>query len=413
MALTDDLISYWTLDEASGSRADSHSTNHLTDINTVTQEAGLINNAARFTRANTERLTSTAAALDLATTDSWSFSAWVRPTGSFSGYYTLVNDGSTGDRKAYLLLVIGTGRVWRWSGFDSGLAVADSAWSHVVYTFTSGGVNTGTERFYVNGVAGGTRTGAVPAPGAGSFVLGATGAVDHYLDGRMDEVGFWRRAITAAEVAQLYNSGAGFAYPLAVPQTVFSLGPSGSTINLADATKYHVVAEGISARPSRRRTVVPISGRDAARLVYSQAETLELAVGLYVTGATHDAFIANWREIVAQLRLAREYALDGVGSPVEFTVQWANAAAPLVYDVLDGEFPPPPALTNPVVASGQFYDAVLTLLCQPYGRAAAAAAPSDQTLTNDTTGWTPAALPGDTRARPPVCACGTARRVRP
>ena len=34
------LVSYWNLDEASGTRNDSHSTNHLTDNNTVTNAAG-------------------------------------------------------------------------------------------------------------------------------------------------------------------------------------------------------------------------------------------------------------------------------------------------------------------------------------------------------------------------------------
>lgn len=40
MALTDNLISWWSLDEASGTRYDSHGTNHLTDNNTVSSEAG-------------------------------------------------------------------------------------------------------------------------------------------------------------------------------------------------------------------------------------------------------------------------------------------------------------------------------------------------------------------------------------
>ena len=56
MALTDSLISFWELGEASGARADSHGTNHLTDNNTVTQVAGKVGDAAQFTRANSEFL---------------------------------------------------------------------------------------------------------------------------------------------------------------------------------------------------------------------------------------------------------------------------------------------------------------------------------------------------------------------
>ena len=57
MALTDSLISYWKLDEASGNATDSHGTNTLTDTNTVTSVAGKINTARYFTNANTEFFT--------------------------------------------------------------------------------------------------------------------------------------------------------------------------------------------------------------------------------------------------------------------------------------------------------------------------------------------------------------------
>lgn len=43
--LNSSLISYWELNEPSGTRNDSHGTNHLTDNNTVTTSAGLILNA--------------------------------------------------------------------------------------------------------------------------------------------------------------------------------------------------------------------------------------------------------------------------------------------------------------------------------------------------------------------------------
>lgn len=46
------LIAHWKLDEASGTRNDSHGTNHLTDNNTVTTAtAKLGTNAAQFTAA--------------------------------------------------------------------------------------------------------------------------------------------------------------------------------------------------------------------------------------------------------------------------------------------------------------------------------------------------------------------------
>ena len=56
--LLTNLQAWYTLDEASGTRADSSGNgNSLTDVNTVTQAAGKLTNAAQFTRANSERLT--------------------------------------------------------------------------------------------------------------------------------------------------------------------------------------------------------------------------------------------------------------------------------------------------------------------------------------------------------------------
>jgi hypothetical protein len=58
----------------------------------------------------------------------------------------------------------------------------------------STGVNSTAEIFYM-----GNRLGSWPT--------------DYYLDGMLDEVGFWKRLLTPAEVAARYNGGAGNTYP--------------------------------------------------------------------------------------------------------------------------------------------------------------------------------------------------------
>src|SRR5437868_1055887 len=50
------LVSYWPLNETSGTRLDVHGANHLTDNNTVTRALGIRNEAGQFTRANSEYL---------------------------------------------------------------------------------------------------------------------------------------------------------------------------------------------------------------------------------------------------------------------------------------------------------------------------------------------------------------------
>src|SRR5262245_62023817 len=52
MALTDNIVAYWTLDEASGTRNDSVGSNHLTDVNSTPSGTGKINNGADFNGSN-------------------------------------------------------------------------------------------------------------------------------------------------------------------------------------------------------------------------------------------------------------------------------------------------------------------------------------------------------------------------
>ena len=56
MALTDNLIAFWELEEASGTRNDAHGSNHLTDNNTVAQGTGKVGNCADFELDNSEYL---------------------------------------------------------------------------------------------------------------------------------------------------------------------------------------------------------------------------------------------------------------------------------------------------------------------------------------------------------------------
>ncbi len=53
---TGNLAAWWSFDEASGARNDSHGSSHLTDNNTVTSAAGKKSNAASFASANAEYL---------------------------------------------------------------------------------------------------------------------------------------------------------------------------------------------------------------------------------------------------------------------------------------------------------------------------------------------------------------------
>ena len=80
---SDDLVSYWSCDETSGSRVDSHGTNDLTDNNTVGYVEGVIGNACYFNGANSEYLSINDASQSGLDDDvDYSLSFWLHEQGS-------------------------------------------------------------------------------------------------------------------------------------------------------------------------------------------------------------------------------------------------------------------------------------------------------------------------------------------
>ena len=74
--------------------------------------------------------------------------------------------------------------------------------------------STGTGTFYMDGVSQGTLTANnVNTLPAKQFAVGSDQASNQAAYCKVDETNIWNRALTLAEITQLYNSGAGKAYP--------------------------------------------------------------------------------------------------------------------------------------------------------------------------------------------------------
>jgi hypothetical protein len=217
------LISYWKLEEASGTRADAvtASGNDLTDNNTVTQNPGIIANAAQFTRVNTEYL-SHADNASLSTGDiDYTVAAWVY-LDSKPGNMGIIAKDSGGANREYVLQYTNASvrfvfTVLDTAGSTIGLVTANTfgapstgtwylvvAWHDSVNNLVGISVNGGT--------ADTAATTGVPADKTATFYIGADQAVSNW-DGRIDEVGFWKKVLTATERTNLYNGGAGRTYP--------------------------------------------------------------------------------------------------------------------------------------------------------------------------------------------------------
>jgi Concanavalin A-like lectin/glucanases superfamily len=218
----DSLVAYWKLDEASGTRFDSHGTNHLADINTVAQAAGRVGNAALFTPANNEALRAPdSASLSMGSNTAFTVALWVyfnvNPGASDLRALFSKDDGA-GQREYYayhtanqLLFAVFTP-----AGVHTPLvkitALSIGTWYFVCCWYDRASLNS-----QING--GAISTVAFTAgvkDGTSAFELGRAQQLStRILDGRLDECGIWKRALSAAERSHLYDSGAGRTYPLA------------------------------------------------------------------------------------------------------------------------------------------------------------------------------------------------------
>ena len=232
MALIDNLISYWKLDEASGTREDAHSTNDLTDNNTVLAAAGIINDGADFESANTESLSITDAAQSgLAITGDLSISLWTKlesALGADEGRQ-FISKAVAGQRSYSFLLESFGGNFIDFSVSDDGTAnsTAQKTWEpsagvfyHVAVTYDA---SAGEVKFYIDGSQLSTTVTGMPTSifdSTTAFYIGVFGTgTGSPFDGIIDEVGIWNKVLTDAEVTELYNGGAGLAYPLTISST--------------------------------------------------------------------------------------------------------------------------------------------------------------------------------------------------
>jgi hypothetical protein len=215
---TANLVSWWSLDETSGTRNDSFSTNHLTDNNTVTYATGKIGNAAQFASANSEYLSiADNAAVSMGDID-FTLCGWSYLTDT-GGYHELFGKFGSSVYE-YTVLYHSAANRFRFyvsnDGTNTSYVTADNygavsanqwayvcAWHDAVANTINIQVNDGTvnSASYSTGVYN----------GAASFMIGARQSAFYYT-GNLDEVALYKKVLSADEKTWLYNSGNGRAF---------------------------------------------------------------------------------------------------------------------------------------------------------------------------------------------------------
>lgn len=238
MALTDGIIAYWNFDQTTGNLLDQTDNNYdASPNNTPNQSAtGIISTAWDFDEGSDET-----ADVDIdfvtdnagATVYDGTISIWFKADAG-SDDARLIHYGASNisygvgfyQSKIYIECYY-FGNILNVQ-FDDVLTLDGSTWNHIIWTSDE----TDGQKFYLNGSAttAVTYNAGAQTTDACFFTCADASATNCVLaennnksgfwqyNGIMDEFGVWDRALSAAEAAEIWNSGAGLTYP-------FSSGP--------------------------------------------------------------------------------------------------------------------------------------------------------------------------------------------
>lgn len=233
MVTTTNLVSYWKLDEASGNAEDSHGSNDGTVSGCTYGETGILNDAYSFDGNDYIDMPSSNTIFG-ANPDEWSVNLWIKTSTTaddhiWSAYENVKHPGLIRiDASADIVVDIYDGSTN--TQLKKAGTYNDNAWHMLTMTVDK---NADSIHLYVDGVDEDDDTlpsitdytnddniqiGRYPFSGGGG-----------YYEGIVDEISAWDKTLTSSDVSDLYNSGAGLAYP-------FSTGTN-MQINIGDAWK--------------------------------------------------------------------------------------------------------------------------------------------------------------------------------
>jgi hypothetical protein len=205
MALTDNLLAFYKLNDLTDSSGNG---NTLTNNGDVTFSSGKIGNAAVFDGSN-NYLQGPSGILPTSTSD-YALSLWVNfASASAPDAIMLISSVGIGGFCLYYAV--------NWYG-PVGLAVSkygvsdtrfnwtptENTWHHVVINKVADDVSV-----LINGTLIGTNN-FNPGFDDKDLAIGGVWEASQSLNGSIDAVGVWSRALSEAEVAELYNSGTGY-----------------------------------------------------------------------------------------------------------------------------------------------------------------------------------------------------------
>jgi hypothetical protein len=244
-----DLISWWR-GESNG--LDSADGNNGTLTGGVAFGSGVVGQA--FVLNGTNAYLNVPSSPSLKLTGPFTAEAWVkylRTSGTYSSVL-VVAKGVDGEGPVDWAMGVSPNRKLRphvnvggtWVYFDCATTLNTNTWYHVAMVYS--GTNLSG---YVNGVLDGAQavSGALQASDY-SLKIGAYSPVNGYYSkgffpGQLDEVSLYRRALSASEIAALYNAGSAGKCVASLPPVIVTQ-PVNQAVNVGGTTTFSVTANG-------------------------------------------------------------------------------------------------------------------------------------------------------------------------
>ena len=201
------LVSYYKMDDASGSATDSIGSNDLTETSgTIASTTGVVNDARDFESGDTEYFEiadGSQSGLDL--TSDFTLMAWVKRE-SLPDESRIIDKWVT-NTGYFLQLNVTTGAVVLGMGAEANLtgatSTSDSVWYHAAGVYTQA-----TRQVYLDAVLDNSTAGTTNvADTAQNFRIGANASPALYFDGPIDEAIVANRYFRPEEIKTLYIKG--------------------------------------------------------------------------------------------------------------------------------------------------------------------------------------------------------------
>jgi len=361
------LVAWWGMNEAGGTRNDSFSTNHLTDTNTVDPIAKQ-GNAADFEKDNLEYLSvPSSSQLQMSTSDVY-VGAWIKAEDTMVSNPNVISKLGTDSGKEFNLRVLPSGvvqfLVYDTTGNNYTIASTTATITYGQWVYVEGWTDKANRTVYVNvnngaapGSATWTSTENRNGAGTSALMIGArnlNGSIAEYWDGMIDEAVYYKRKLTSAERAWLYNNNSGRAYANisdpASPGTTglvawWSMNEAGGTRNdsfstnhLTDTNTVEPAARQGNGTDFEKNNLEYLSKTSSAQL---QMSSSDIYVGAWIKA--EDTMVSN-PNVISKLGVNREFNLR---------VQPSGVVQFLVYDTTGNNYTI--ASSNTSITYGKWY----------------------------------------------------------